>query len=228
MRAMTALEKNAHDRLLRFMICVAAVLFVAAWTIDYWQAWAFLLVFFGSSFAITAYLAKHDPGLLERRMVAGPNAEKDKTQKLIQLLAMVAFIAIFVFPAIDHRYGWSSVPASVAIAGDLLIAIGFLAVFFVFKENSYASSIIEVGAKQKVVTTGPYAIVRHPMYSGALVMLVGVPLALGSWWGLLLVIPITTVLVWRLLEEEKFLTKNLPGYPDYQNKVRYRLLPSIW
>jgi protein-S-isoprenylcysteine O-methyltransferase Ste14 len=225
---MTALEKNAYGRLLRFMIGVGAVLFVAAWTIYYWQAWAFLLAFFGSSFAITAYLAKHDPGLLERRLVAGPGAEKDKTQKLIQLLAMVAFIAIFVFPAIDHRYGWSPVLASVAVAGDLLIAIGFLAVFLVFKENSYASSIVEVDAEQKVVTTGPYALVRHPMYSGALVMLIGVPLALGSWWGLLLVIPITAVLIWRLLEEEKFLTTNLPGYSDYQHRVRYRLLRFVW
>jgi len=228
MQAMTALEENAYGRLLPFMIAVATVLFVAAWTICYWQAWAFLLVFFGSSFAITAYLAKHDPALLERRLAAGPSAEKEKSQKLIQLLAMVAFIPIFVFPAIDHRYGWSSVPASVALAGDMLILMGFFAVFLVFKENSYASSIIEVGAEQKVVATGPYAIVRHPMYSGALVTLVGVPLALGSWWGLLLVIPITAVLVWRLLEEEKFLTKNLPGYPEYQNKVRFHILPMLW
>jgi protein-S-isoprenylcysteine O-methyltransferase Ste14 len=225
---MTALEKNAYGRLLPFMIVVAVVLFVTAGTIDYWQAWAFLLVFFGSSFAVTAYLAKYDPGLLERRLAAGPSAEKEQSQKLIQLLAMVAFVAIFVFPAIDHRYGWSSVPASVAVVGDILIAIGFLGVFLVFKENSYASSIIEVGAEQKVVTTGPYAIVRHPMYSGALVMLIGVPLALGSWWGLLLVIPITIVLVWRLLEEEKFLTRNLPGYPEYQDQVRYHLLPLLW
>ena len=139
-----------------------------------------------------------------------------------------SFASVFVFPAIDHRYGWSSVPASMAVAGDILIAVGFLAVFFVFKENSYASSIIEVGAEQKVVATGPYAIVRHPMYSGALVMLIGVPLALGSWWGLLLVIPITVVLVWRLMEEEKFLTKNLLGYPEYQQRVRFRLLPFVW
>ena len=177
---------------------------------------------------INEYLAKYYQAFLERSLAAGQSAEKEQSQKVIQLLAMVAFIVIFVFPAIDHRYGWSSVPASVAVAGDLLIAIGFFAVFLVFKENSYASSIIEVGAEQKVVTTGPYAVVRHPMYSGALVMLVGVPLALGSWWGLLLVIPITAVLVWRLLEEEKFLTKNLPGYPDYQNKVKYRLLPLVF
>src|ERR1700726_4777163 len=116
MRAMTALEKNAYGRLLRFMIGVAAVLFVAAGTIYYWQGWIFLAVFFGSSFAITAYLAKHDPGLLERRLVAGPSGEKEKSQKIIQLLAMVVFIAMLVFPAIDYRYGWSSVPASAAVA----------------------------------------------------------------------------------------------------------------
>src|SRR5579859_5315652 len=109
-----------------------------------------------------------------------------------------------------------------------MVAVGFLAVFFVFKENSYASSIIEIGAGQQIVTTGPYALVRHPMYSGAIVMLIGVPLALGSWWGLLTVLPIMAVIVWRLLEEEKFLVTNLPGYSEYQHKVWYRLLPFVW
>jgi protein-S-isoprenylcysteine O-methyltransferase Ste14 len=225
---MMPLEKRAYAQLLRFMVVVAVAIFVAAWTLDYWQAWVFLAVFLGSSLAIIGHLARHDPRLLERRMNAGPTAEKERSQKLIQVLAMIAFIAMLLFPALDHRYGWSSMPPSVAVAGDLMVTIGFLAVFFVFKENTYASSIIEVGAEQKVVTTGPYALVRHPMYSGAIVMLIGVPLALGSWWGLLMVLPITAVIVWRLLEEEKFLVNNLPGYPDYQNKVRYRLLPFIW
>jgi protein-S-isoprenylcysteine O-methyltransferase Ste14 len=225
---MTGLEKKAYVGLLRFLIILGGLLFVPAWTLEYWQAWLFLAVFFGSSFAITGYLAKHDPNLLERRMKAGLGSEKEKSQKTIQMLAMVAFIAMLVFPAIDHRYGWSTVPPIVTVAGDILIATGFLAIFFVFKENSYASSIIEVGAEQKIVTTGPYAVVRHPMYSGAIVMLVGVPLALGSWWGLLTVIPITMVIVWRLLEEEKFLSINLSGYSEYQNKVKFRLLPFIW
>jgi protein-S-isoprenylcysteine O-methyltransferase Ste14 len=225
---MTALEKKAYVGLLRFFVCVAALMFVAAWTLDYWQAWLFLAVFFGSSFAIIHYLAQHDPKLLERRVTAGPSAEKETRQKLIQLLAMIAFIAVLVFPAIDRRYGWSIMPPYIAAVGEMLIALGFLAIFFVFKENSYASSIIEVGADQKIVTTGPYVIVRHPMYSGALVMLLGIPLALGSWWGLLTIIPIAAVLVWRLFEEEKFLTKHLSGYSEYQNNVRYRLVPYIW
>jgi protein-S-isoprenylcysteine O-methyltransferase Ste14 len=225
---MTALEKQAYAQLLRFMIGVAAAMFVAAWTLDYWQAWLFLAVFFGSSFAIIGFLARHDPKLLERRMNAGPGAEKERSQKIIQVLALVTFFAMLLFPAIDRRYGWSSMPPAVTLIGDILIAIGFLAVFFVFKENPHASSIIEVDAGQKTITTGPYAIVRHPMYSGALVMLFGIPLALGSWWGLLTVIPFTAVLVWRLLEEEKFLTRNLTSYSEYQNKVRFHLLPFIW
>jgi protein-S-isoprenylcysteine O-methyltransferase Ste14 len=141
---------------------------------------------------------------------------------------MVAFVAVILLPAIDHRCGWSRMPPYVSLAGDLLVALGFLLVFFVLKENSYASAIIEVGADQKTITTGPYAIVRHPMYIGALIMLFGVPLALGSWSGLLTIIPITALLAWRLLEEERFLAVSLPGYSDYQAKVKFRLLPCIW
>jgi protein-S-isoprenylcysteine O-methyltransferase Ste14 len=114
------------------------------------------------------------------------------------------------------------------IAGDGLVALGFLIIFFVLRENSFASGVIEVDAGQRVVATGPYALVRHPMYSGALVMLLGVPLALGSRWGLLLVIPITLVIAWRLLDEEAFLAKRLQGYPEYQARVRYRLVPWVW
>ncbi len=225
---MTPLEKQAYTQLLRFMIGLAAAIFVTAWTLEYWQAWLFLAVFFGSSFAIIAYLARHDPKLLERRMNAGPRAEKERSQQIIQVIALVSFFAMGLFPAIDHRYRWSSMSPAIVIAGDILVMLGYVAVFFVFKENSYASSVIEIGAGQKVVTTGPYAVVRHPMYSGALVLLLGIPLALGSWWGLLTMIPITAALVWRLLDEEKFLTRNLTGYSEYQNQVSYRLLPLIW
>ena len=222
------MNKKVFNRLLRFFISLAALLFLTAWTLDYWQAWLFLAVFCGSSFAITHYLAKHDPQLLERRMNAGPGAEKEKSQKIIQVLALIAFIAVLVFPAIDRRLAWSTMPPYVTTAGDVLVALGFLVIFFVFKENTFASATIEVAPEQKVITTGPYALVRHPMYSGALVMLLGEPLALGSWWGLFTIIPITAVIVWRLLNEEKFLAKNLSGYSEYQSKVKCRLLPFIW
>jgi protein-S-isoprenylcysteine O-methyltransferase Ste14 len=161
-------------------------------------------------------------------MHAGPGAEKEKSQKIIQLAATAAFITVLVFPVIDHRFAWSVVPPYVVVAGDALVALGFVIVFLVFKENTFASSIIKVEAEQKVVSTGPYAVVRHPMYIGALIMLLGVPLALGSWWGLVTIIPITLVLMWRLIEEENVLAKSLPGYSDYRSKVRYRLVPLIW
>jgi protein-S-isoprenylcysteine O-methyltransferase Ste14 len=130
--------------------------------------------------------------------------------------------------ALDHRFGWSSVPPYVSVIGDVLVAFALYFVFLVFKENTFASATIEIGDDQKVIMTGPYAIVRHPMYIGALVMLVGVPLALGSWWGLLAIIPMVLVLIARLLDEEKFLAKNLAGYAEYQGKVKRRLIPLIW
>ncbi len=225
---MNDLNKKAFSGLLRFVIILAAVLFLPAWTFRYWQAWIFLFVFSACALATSLYVMKNDPKLLERRMRAGPGSEKERSQQIIQLAATFAFIALIVFPPLDHRFAWSTVSSALVLAGDGLVALGFLIVFFVFRENSFASGVIEVNAEQKVVDTGPYALVRHPMYSGALVMLLGVPLALGSRWGLLLVIPITLVIVWRLLDEEAFLIRHLPGYSEYKAMVRYRLVPWIW
>jgi protein-S-isoprenylcysteine O-methyltransferase Ste14 len=225
---MNDLTKKAIAGLLNLLISLAVLMFLPAWTLHYWQAWVFLAVFSVCVLAITIYLVKNDPKLLERRVNAGPGAEKEKSQRIIQSFALIAFVAVIVFPAVDHRFGWSTMPAYVAVAGDILVALGLLFVFLVFRENTFTSGIIEVGSEQKVIMTGPYALVRHPMYVGGLVMLLGVPLALGSWWGLLTVIPITLVIVWRLLDEEKFLAKNLAGYSEYQNKVRCRLLPFVW
>jgi protein-S-isoprenylcysteine O-methyltransferase Ste14 len=225
---MNELNKKALSGLLRFLILLAVFLFLPAWTFRYWQAWTFLCVFSACALAISLYVMKNDPKLLERRTRAGPGAEKERSQQIIQLVATFAFIAVIVFPSLDHRFAWSTVPSSVVIAGDGLVAFGFLLIFFVFRENSFASGVVEVEADQKVVATGPYALVRHPMYAGAVVMLVGVPLALGSRWGLLAVIPITLAIVWRLLDEEAFLARKLQGYAAYQQRVRYRLMPWIW
>jgi protein-S-isoprenylcysteine O-methyltransferase Ste14 len=225
---MSALNIRAMAGLLQLLIIMAAIIFLPARTLDYWQAWIFLAVFFGSVLAITFYLMKNDPKLLERRVNAGPGAEQGNTQKIIQSLAAIAFIAMFVVSALDHRFAWSAVPPYVSVLGDVLVALGLYFVFLVFKENSFASGTIEVGAEQRVIATGPYALVRHPMYIGALVMLLGVPLALGSCWGVLTIIPMVLVLVARLLNEEKFLAKNLAGYSEYQTKVKSRLLPLIW
>src|SRR3984885_15148370 len=145
-------------------------LFVSAGTLRFVEAWVFLALFLAASLAITVYLAKSDPALLERRTQAGPVAEKELSQKIIQGVASLAFVATIVVPALDHRFGWSRVPLPVVIMGDLLVALGFLIVFLVFRQNTFTSSIIEVTAEQRVIDSGPYAIVRHPMYVGGLVL----------------------------------------------------------
>jgi protein-S-isoprenylcysteine O-methyltransferase Ste14 len=225
---MTRVNKRALRGLLVLILAMAALLFIPAGTLDYWQAWTFLGVYSTASLAITLYLMKSDPKLLERRMRGGPAAEKEPTQKVIMLLASVGFIGLLIVPALDRRFGWSHMLPAVALVGDGLLALGWLAIFFVFKENSFTSATIELAPDQKVISTGPYALVRHPMYAGGLVMLAGIPIALGSWWGLLVLIATMPALVWRLLDEERFLARNLPGYVEYQKEVRYRLIPHVW
>jgi protein-S-isoprenylcysteine O-methyltransferase Ste14 len=225
---MNALNKKAFGGLLKLFIILAALLFIPAGTIYYWQAWIFLSIFSISALSITIYLMKKDPKLLERRVNAGPASEKEKSQKIIQSLASAAFLTVIVFPVIDHRLTWSVMPDYVVIFGDILVGAGFFAVFLVFKENTFTSATIEVAEGQTIISTGPYALVRHPMYLGALILLLGVPVALGSWWGLFTIIPFTLVLVLRLIDEENFLINNLAGYKTYQQKVRHRLAPFIW
>jgi protein-S-isoprenylcysteine O-methyltransferase Ste14 len=188
----------------------------------------FFAFFFVGSSAIGLYLAICNPVLLERRMNVGPTAEKETSQKIIILFALLGFIALLVFPGLDHRFGWSTVPPYVSVAGDALVALGFILTFVVILQNDYAASTIQVVEGQKVVSTGLYAYVRHPMYAGVLPMLVGMPLALGSWWSLVGLVLAVPAIIWRLVDEEKFLHKNLPGYTQYMQKVRYRLIPFIW
>jgi protein-S-isoprenylcysteine O-methyltransferase Ste14 len=212
----------------QLIVFMGSVLFIPAGTLRYWQAWIYLLIFAAASALITVYLWNHDRHLLESRVKAGPRAEKEKSQKSIQVLASLAFIGILVLPSLDRRFLWSHVPLVFVIAGDALVALGFFAVFLVYKENTFTSATIEVAPNQRVISTGPYAIVRHPMYTGALVMLFATPLALGSWWGMLMLIPMTLAIVLRLLDEEKFLQKSLSGYTEYCQKVRFHLAPYIW
>ncbi len=213
---------------LQLIVMLSLFLFVPAWSLDFWQAWVYLAIFIGSTVIITIYLWEKDPRLLESRVEAGPTAEKEKSQKIIQAVASICFLLILVIPGLDHHFGWSNVSLYVVILGDILVFSGFLFIFLVFRENTYAAAIIEVSAEQKVITTGPYSIVRHPMYLGDLVMLFGTPLALGSWWGLLVFGPFILVIALRLLDEEKFLYENLPGYKEFCQKTHYRLFPLLW
>jgi len=210
------------------LIALGVGLFAPAWTFDFWQAWVYILVFTASAALITLYLWNRDPRLLQRRLNAGPTAEHEKSQRLIQLVAALAFIGLFVVSSLDRRFSWSHVPTSITIAADIVVALGFLIVFVVFRENTYTAATIEVMAEQVVVSSGPYALVRHPMYAGALLMLLATPIALGSWWGLVMCIPMFLAIVWRLIDEEKFLSSNLSGYAEYRTIVIYRLIPLIW
>jgi protein-S-isoprenylcysteine O-methyltransferase Ste14 len=225
---MNALDMKAFGGLLFLVVAMAGMLFIPAETLDYWQAWLFMAVFFAASLAITLYLMKKDRKLLERRMSGGPTAEKEPAQKVIMFFASLGFVGLVLVPAFDRRHGWSHMPAAMAVAGEGLILIGWLIIFFVFKENTFTSATVELAPDHKVISTGPYALVRHPMYAGGLVMLVGIPIALGSWWGLLVIAAVMPALIWRLYEEEKFLVRNLPGYAKYQKTVRYRLIPQVW
>ena len=225
---MTDLNVKAFGGLLALLAVMALLLFLSTWTLNYWQAWVFLAVFGGAALAVTLYLKRTDPKLLERRVHAGPIAEKEWTQKIIQTVASFGFATILVVSALDHRFGWSPVPAYLSLVGDALVALGFVLIFFVYKQNSFASATIELAPEQKVISTGLYALVRHPMYAGAFFLLVGIPLSLGSWWGLLVLALMMPALMWRLFDEERFLEKNLPGYSEYRSKVKYRLVPFVW
>jgi protein-S-isoprenylcysteine O-methyltransferase Ste14 len=209
-------------------IAMGGLLFIAAGTARYWQAWAYLAVFFGASLWITLYLIKNDPALLKRRLSGGPTAEKRPSQRIIMLVASMGFAALLVVPALDYRFKWSSVPLAMVMAGDILTGLGFYIVFLVYRENSFTSATIEVASDQKVISTGPYAIVRHPMYAGSFIYLLATPFALGSYWGFLPLAAIVPAVIWRLFDEERFLNKNLPGYTAYCAKLRWRLVPGVF
>jgi len=207
---------------------MALLLFLPAATLHYWQAWVYLVIFVGASWLTTVYLERNDPALLERRMRGGPTAEKEPRQKIIMLGASLGFIALLVVPALDRRFGWSVVPVWLVVGGDILTAVGFYLIFRVYRVNTFTAATIQVTPDQHVVSTGPYAIVRHPMYASASLYVIGTPLALGSYWGLLAAGAMLPFLIWRLLDEERLLARSLSGYTEYQKKVPYRLVPRIW
>jgi len=225
---MKNLRARAWFALVVLVVVMGLLLFVPAGTVHYWQAWVYLSIFTGASIFTTLYLMRKDPALLERRMKGGPTAEKRLPQKVIMLFTSIGFIALLVVPALDYRLRLSAVPLSSVVAGDLLVVIGFYLIFVVYRENTFTSATIEIAENQKVISTGPYGIVRHPMYASASLYLLGTPLALGSYWGLVPLAAMMPFLVWRLFDEERFLAGNLPGYTEYQKEVRHRLVPFLW
>src|SRR5215813_9860463 len=226
--AMKNLDARAWIALAILAIAMGLLLFIPAGTVRYWQAWVYLSIFTGASVLTTVYLMRRDRALLQRRMSGGPTAEKRPVQKFIMLCTSIGFIALLVVPAFDHRFGWSSVPLGAVVAGDVLVAIGFYLIFVVYRENTFTSATIEVAENQNVVSTGPYAIVRHPMYASASLYLFGTPLALGSYWGFVPIAFMMPFLIWRLFDEERFLSTNLAGYTEYRSRVKHRLVPFVW
>lgn len=204
------------------------LLFGPAGTLNYWQAWVFIAVFIVGTMVPSVYLAVNDPAALRRRMRAGPMAETRTVQKFAITGTILLVLAVTIVSALDHRFGWSSVPTAVVVLGDVLVAVGLVLAQLVVIQNSYAAATITVEAGQQLVSTGLYGIVRHPMYSGTLIMMIGMPPALGSFWGLVALLPGIPILASRILDEESMLTEQLDGYREYTQKVRYRLVPYVW
>jgi protein-S-isoprenylcysteine O-methyltransferase Ste14 len=211
-----------------FLVVLWLLLFLPAWSLIFWQGWVCWFIVSFSVIMIDVYFLKKDPKLIKRRMKLGTAGEKERAQKIIQSFAGVFYVMLFVIPGFDYRFHWSNVPVFLVIIANVFVLLAYYNCFRVFKENTFSSSVIEVDTDQRVITTGPYRIVRHPMYSGAILLFIATPVALGSYWALLLVLPLTIIIIIRLLDEEKFLTANLPGYNEYCEKIRYRLIPLIW
>ena len=210
---------------LQLIISLGVLIFLSAWTINFWQAWVYLFIF-GLSFMLNLfYLYKNDQRLLQRRLNV---VEKEIQQKRTQLYISVAYLTVLFVSSLDHRFLWSEVPFSVVMTGDIFVILGYFIIFIALRDNAFAATTIEVFPDHKVVSSGLYAIIRHPMYLGAIIMLLGTPLALGSWWGILTFIPIIFLIVRRLFEEEKILSQHLSGYKEYCQNVKCYLVPFIW
>jgi protein-S-isoprenylcysteine O-methyltransferase Ste14 len=202
------------------------LLFLPAGTLAYWQAWVFLGAFFLASAGPSIFLVVKDPAAIERRMQAGQ--ETRPVQKVLITLVYLLFPGLMVFCGFDHRFGWSSVPTAVVLIGDLLVVAGMVLAMAALLQNRHAAGNIRVEAGQEVISTGLYGVIRHPMYTGALIMSIGMPIALGSWWGLVFLVPVVAVLVLRILDEEKALEQELEGYREYLGQTRFRLAPHLW
>jgi protein-S-isoprenylcysteine O-methyltransferase Ste14 len=203
-------------------------LFWPAGTFDYWQAWVFIGIFVVLGTFYAGYLVIKAPEVLRRRMNAGPAAETRPVQKIVSAGVYLAFMALLVVSALDHRFSWSTVPTPIVLVGDVMVVVGLGLSMLVVLQNHYAAANVTVEADQKVVSTGLYGVVRHPMYSSVMVLLVGVPLSLGSYWGLVVIIPAVVLFVARILDEEKMLSQELDGYREYTDRVHARLVPYVW
>ena len=219
------LLSTALLRLVAGMVVIACLFFVPAGTLSYWEAWIYMGILFGSTLLIGGYLFLKDPELLERRM---RTRETARPQQTIIAVFILLLLVLFLVPGIDHRYGWSQTPSALILLADAIILLGFLLFVLTIRENRFASRVIEVQEGQAVVSTGPYALVRHPMYLAMGLVLGFSPLALGSLWGLIPSVFVPLLLAQRIAHEEQVLKVSLPGYEEYTQRVRFRMIPFIW
>lgn len=216
-------KSKAYSVPIVIMIVMGVVLFLPAGSLRYWQGWIFWSVSSAMTLFITAYFFRRSPALLARRMQRKDQETVRKSPALLNLCLLIYFV-----PGFDFRFHWSTVPVWLVIAANAMVLLGYVLIIIVFRENSYASTVIQVEQDQQIISTGPYAIVRHPMYTGLLVMQLCTPLALGSYWA---IIPALLYIPWfavRITNEEELLMRDLPGYKEYCQKTPYRLIPSVW
>ena len=212
-------------RLLASIPMLGLLFFLSAGTLAYWEAWVYMAILFIPFTLAAIYLLKNDPALLERRLQM---REQQIQQKWIVALFSAYLLLTFALPGFDKRFGWSATPAWVVLVADLIVLLGYGLFFLVLRENSYASRTIGIEQGQKVISSGPYSIVRHPMYLGILLMYGFSPLALGSYWGMVPLVLLPVLLMARIRNEEQVLRKELEGYEAYSRQVKYRLIPGIW
>jgi protein-S-isoprenylcysteine O-methyltransferase Ste14 len=210
------------------LIVFGLLVFWPAGTFDYWRGWTFIAVFAAATLIPSVYLALTNPNALRRRMQAGPGAERRPLQKAVSAIAFGSLAAMIVVSVLDFRFAWSTVPAAVSVVGAVLVAVGLTIAMLVTIQNGYAAANITVESGQQLSSTGWYGFVRHPMYFGNVILMIGVPLALGSYWGLLIVVVGLAVLAIRINDEEALLTQELAGYREYMQRVHYRLVPYVW
>jgi protein-S-isoprenylcysteine O-methyltransferase Ste14 len=209
------------------LVVLGLLLFLPAGTFDYWQAWVLVVVAI-STWISGVFLLRANPATLQGRMRGGPTAETRMVQRVVMGGLWLSLATMLVVSVLDYRFGWSAVPTAISLVGDVLVAVGLAVPVLAVIQNSYAAVTVQVGEGQQVVSTGLYGLVRHPMYTGNVIMMVGIPIALGSYWGLVFVVPGLIVLAWRIRDEEQLLQEKLGGYREYTQQVRYRLVPCMW
>jgi len=222
---MKVLKKKIAIRFALLPLFIGILILLPAGTFNFWQVYIYFAILLGPMIFVIFYFLKKNPKFLERRMKM---KEQETQQKKIVFLTTSTFLLGFILPGFDHRFGWSDIPTVIVIIADILILLSYILIIYVFKENSYASRVIEIDKDQKVISSGPYSIVRHPMYLGILVMFLSTPIALGSYWAIIPLAMLPVSLVFRIFNEEKVLSEQLPGYKEYCKKVRFRMIPFIW